>query len=250
MHDRQAQCTLQAERPVAARAGIAGRLSARGRRSVQQHCGRLVLPLAGVQRACMRARDSVRHIAPLPSHSYRVLQRITGLVDKSVHLRGVDVQKFASVLDAFLDPVDLDEVRRQVRPDVALPQLLLAHLLPDGAPARCQLAILGGGLDVVKEGVAVFQLLRARLHRLLRLPDARQRAGRPRVAFDFTRPQDFLSPRSPWGERFRPGTFPRVFLASPIALLGFGFGSQAAPGIPPGIVKGGESFHAANRAPC
>jgi hypothetical protein len=39
--------------------------------------------------------------------------------------------------------VDLDEVRRQVRPDVALPQLLLAQLLPDGAPARCQLAILG-----------------------------------------------------------------------------------------------------------
>ena len=65
-------------------------------------------------------------------------------------------------------------------------------------------------------------------------------AGRPRAAFDFTRPQEFLSPRSPWGERFRPGTFPRVFLASPIALLSFGFGSQAAPGIPPGIVKGGE----------
>jgi len=171
---------------------------------VQQHCGRLVLQLAGVQRACMRARDSVRHIAPLPSHSYRVLQRITGLVDKSVHLRGVDVQKFASVLDAFLDPVDLDEVRRQVRPDVALPQLLLAHLLPDGAPARCQLAILGGGLDVVEEGVAVFQLLRARLHRLLRLPDARHGLGQHLILPD---PRIFCPPGVPGGNDFVLGHF-------------------------------------------
>ena len=60
-----------------------------------------------------RARSGASHLCLLIR---RALHQRAGLVDQAgpLAVRGVDVQLPTSAPDAFLDPVDLDEVRRQM----------------------------------------------------------------------------------------------------------------------------------------